>query len=107
MDQASGDEQEPSSAAFGLGVFVRDDEAHEQHPEIIHHQQQARGQFGGGAGLGAEAGKAPLVLEFVEDVFGVCPLAVLLQDLPGVKLRRQAGHIHGEHVPCPRKSVAL
>lgn len=41
-----------------------------------------------------------MVFKFLENVFGVGPFAIILQDLPGVKLQGQAGHIDRELVFC-------
>ena len=76
LDEPSGDEQEPAPTAFGLGVFLRHDEAHEQRPQVVNDEQQPRRQFRRSLGLRAEAAEAPLVFEFVEHVLGVGALAV-------------------------------
>ena len=77
-------------------MFVRDDEADKQGPQVVNHQQEPGGQFGRGARLGAKAAEAPLVFEFVEDVLGVGALPVQFLDLSAVHLVGQIGDVDGE-----------
>ena len=83
-DQSSSDKQKPLSAGDGFEMFVGAHEAQEEIPEVVGQEQQSGGEVGDLSVSATEAAKAPLVFDFVEDVFGVGALAIEVDDLPGV-----------------------
>lgn len=58
LHEPSGDEQEPASAAFCLGMLLGHDEADKQSPQAVDHEQKPGGEFGGRPGLGTEVTEA-------------------------------------------------
>ena len=58
LDESGGDEQEPAPTAFGLGMFLQDDETDQAGSQVVNDEQQSRRQFHRSLGLGAEAAEA-------------------------------------------------
>jgi hypothetical protein len=80
---------------------------HKQAPQIVYQQQHARRTLAHRRLLRTEPGETPLVLEFVENVLGIRPLAVKLDDLEGIGFfGRQVGAELFQRKALPGRAVA-
>jgi len=80
-------------------MMLRIGEAHEQAPPVVDQRHTARQQPAAFEIMGGEAAPAPLVLQLVERVLAVCPIAIQLtecQDLAG-----ERGHQGGVFPDLP------
>src|SRR5271168_4526274 len=77
-----GEQKRP--AGYRFTMMLRIGEAHEQAPPVVDQRHTARQQPAAFEIMRGEAAPAPLVLQFVERVLAVCPIAIQLtkrQDL--------------------------
>jgi len=80
-------------------MMLRIGEAHEQAPPVVDQRHTARQQPAAFEIMRGEAAPAPLVLQLVERVLAVCPIAIQLTE--GQDLAVERGHQRGVFPDLP------
>ena len=83
-----GEQERP--AGYRLTMMLRIGKAHEQAPPVVDQRHTARQQPAAFEIMRGEAAPAPLVLQFVECVLAVCPIAIQLTERQDLAVER--GH---------------
>ena len=103
----AGDSQRRLAAVLGLGadgvkqqrtagnafqVFIRKGQPQEDRPPVVNLSHDASGDLTTSEVLGGEAAPAPLILEFIEPIFGIGSIPVMLSQGRDIIAKRGDQH---------------